>query len=224
MPIGDHVLSQLIDEAKAKSTEFPFNDHVGYFANKETGLIDVPSISCQWSALRGEHWMKTTVKGKITVVAANEALQKKTPKCPYHEKFTDKEMMPLLKHPSDTGIVKVDGSINHQCLFFVMKKCAIEDHQNKDWVIPEFKINEYLFECAQRDADAEQPGGFFMPSWQTVASAEWNDFFNNFTDRSHPVEGKKNGRAVTLETFLQFYYQPKILWDRVLSKELPIKI
>lgn len=218
-------LSQMIQDKVKNSLPFPFLQHVDYFKD-EKGQITQDSIKHQWHKLTGEHLLKTTIKAKITMSAANQKLSKcpymmsQISKCPYQNKFITEHMMPLLKHPKDTGVVNSDGSINIDNLEKMIALC-FEKGIGNIWYIRHSVMNEFLKQCSDRDQNKPNMEGFFMPSWSQVAWFEWRDAFNVYSDHIHQIDDFQEEKAITLETFLQFYFECAKLNQRVLNKELP---
>jgi len=197
----------------------PFLKHLDYFKDNNDD-INVSSIGEQWSALSGEYRMKTYLKGLITVKGANYSMNS----CPYMSNFDSDTMMNALKHPCDTGIVNKDGSINMVLLKNFIVQHFTYDSETQKYVLIKQCMEEYLIECVDRDINLPYKINWNMPSFQTVASAEWNDFFLNYTDVIVSDDSSISHQAVTLKTFLQFYLVPNVLYNRVLNKELPVTL
>lgn len=211
---------QFIDEQIKKydtGDPFPFLKHVHYF-NKPDEITDC-SIGERWSELSGESSAITFIKGKITITGANYSNEEyRDGECPYRRSFNTSDIMKALKHPCDTGIVNGDASLNIDIMKQVIMTNFEYDAEISMFIMKEDTMNEFLKVCKQRDADVPQHLPFYMPSYGTVAYNEWKDFYYNYCDR---IVNKK--RAVTLHTFLQFYFQGDVLYERKLGGELPVK-
>lgn len=194
----------------------PFLKHLEYFSGKDG--ITMSSIGDKWSDLSKEHWLKTYTKGWITVKGANYSMGN----CPHMCTFDSNTMMCALKHPCDTGIVNKDGSIDRKALKKFIKDSFLYDEKSNSFLLTESKMKSNLGDYVERDSELSTYISWNMPSYKTVASAEWNDFFLNYTDVYYYDDNKEDERAVTLKTFLQFYYVPEVLYKRVLGGELPV--
>ena len=194
----------------------PFLSHLDYF--KKDGEITACSIGDRWSELSGESGVKTYIKGKITIIGANNNDDNYiNGTCPYKHSYQSEDMMHVLKHPCDTGIVNNDGSINIETLKKVIMLNFEYDKDINSFSMRESKMNEFLQVCKERDEGVVSNLPFYMPPFKTVAKFEWYDFYYNFCDR---ILNDEN--AVTLNTFLQFYFKPNVLYGRKLNGELPI--
>ena len=202
-----------------KIDDKPFLKHLDYFKDGN-GDINVSSIGEQWSALSGEYKIKTYLKGLITVKGANYNMNS----CPYMSNFDSDTMMNALKHPCDTGIVNKDGSINMVLLKNFIEHHFVYDYKSNKYILTKKCMKKYLVNCVERDANLPYKINWNMPSFQTVAQAEWNDFFLNYTDMMVCYDDGTCDQSVTLKTFLQFYLVPNVLYNRVLNKELPITL
>jgi hypothetical protein len=242
------------DTSKMKGK--PFLKHVDYF--RSDSLISTESIADKWQALSKEFYPIPYTKAMITIRGANavmarefeakkgsiESIKDKTEtesrkieekKCPYHEAFRTEEIMPLLKHPNDTGIINKDGSINYDILLAFCNEYFIYSDYDKTYILPESSMRKYLELCVKRDMHLNSNFAWYLPSAGTVASAEWTDFYRNFADcfkissipenieASYTPLKYKIENAITLDTFCQFYYFGDELYKRNLSGELPIK-
>jgi hypothetical protein len=204
-------LGELIDEyiKKYSTSTNPFLEHIEYF--KGTDGISACSISKKLSELTQENRLATIIKGKLTMRAANQSVEAKG--CPYRSTFeTSKDLMPCLKHPCDSGIINKDGSINIPKLKEIAGTYFDYNMVSDKWFLTKSSIFEYLNVCAARDKELPQYGACYIP-WRTVANKEWTDFFFNFHD--YEVE---QDLAVTLDTFLQFYFNPLTLYKKRLDK------
>jgi hypothetical protein len=218
----DNSLSLLIQKYKDNSSEYPFLEHVNYFRNSKD-RIDRSSIATQWKKLTKESYIKTFIKGHITMRGANQNLATSmAPKtCPWRVDFDVKEFMPLLKHPCDTGAININGSINIDNLETMMTSCFEFDSTKNLWFIRQSVMFDHLKKCAERDKLMASKSGCLMPSWITVAWNEWNDAFGIFSDGWQLLKSKYEP-TISADTFLQFYFQPNVLYQRVLDGELPI--
>lgn len=217
-------LINLIHQYVKNSGEKPFLEHIDYFQNSD-GKIDRTSIATNWANLSKETYLKTLVKAEITISGANYVKQKKHSGCPWQYEFgSSAEIMPHLKHSRDSDVVNYDGSINVKKLEQFMLASFEYDNERKCFFVRKSKISELLQKWKERDAHLEHKVKFLMPAWETVAKAEWDDFYLNFTDHwEFNNKVHKFEPTVTADTFLQFYFQGKKLYDRVLvTKELPV--
>ncbi|AYV76627.1 MAG: hypothetical protein Terrestrivirus10_11 [Terrestrivirus sp.] len=216
-------LINLINQYAKNSGSKPFLEHIDYFQNSE-GKINRTSIATNWSNLSKENYLKTLVKAEITISGANYVNQKKNSGCPWKYDFNSSaEIMPHLKHSRDSDVVNYDGSINVKKLEQFMLASFEYDNQRSCFFVRKSRIIDLLRKWKERDAHLEHKVHFMMPAWETVAKAEWDDFYLNFTDH-WDLNNKSNEYepTVTADTFLQFYFQGKKLYDRVLvTKELP---
>lgn len=212
----------------------PFLKHVAYFANPE-GDITKTSIATNWQNLSKEWYAKTYTKAMITIGGANainqnefnskNASSNNPGKCPYLESFRTEQIMPLLKHTNDTGIVNRDGSINYPVL---EKFCCDYFEYSPEidrYILPESSMQRYLILCRERDSKLDSTfSRWYLPTTDVVASAEWNDFYLNFRDCYKTGADGRSESAVTLDTFCQFYYFGDRLYRRTLDGELPVKV
>lgn len=189
----------------------PFIDHVKFFENNND-LIDIYSISKKWTEISGRFAFDTLIRGSITIQGANYA----DSKCPYKKLWNSQDIMKALKHPCDTNIVNNDGSINIDNLLSLIEKRFKFSNTLQDYILTQSSMNENIKESIERD---NKHTGYnydlwnliFLPTYSQVAQAEWDEFFNIFSDYS------ENGElAVTLDTFLQFYFYPRLLNNRTL--------
>ena len=217
---GSHPLKALIQLYAKDAPERPFLQHVDYFAG-EAGRIDKSSISAKWSALTGDHWTTTGLKAWLTIRGANQQAQATVPGCPWRATFgSSAEIMPCLKHPCDTSVVREDGSVDLKELERMME--ARFEFDGTHHFVRRSAMLAHLKECARRDTERPTRSGILMPAWATVAEAEWLDAFAHFCD-CWKLDSKGDWEpAITAETFLQFYFRGRDLWDRVLRKELPV--
>lgn len=228
-------LLRLINDYVENNSKVPFLEHIDYFKNQD-GKIDKTSIATNWANLSKESYIKTFVKAHITMTGANQVNQKAhggASQCPWKYQFNSSaEIMPCLKHTRDSGIVNIDGSINREILESMMIKSFEYDSDRKCFFLRKSTIIEHLKMWKIRDENEDVKISFLMPSWETVALNEWHDFFLNFTDHWEIKKGytsefnneicdDKFEQTVTADTFLQFYFNGKKLYDRVLSGELP---
>jgi hypothetical protein len=216
----ENSLFKLAFSYSSRNMVTPFYKHVRYF--EENGIISKSSIRNKWAELSGESYFNTSIKGHITMKGANYKASKKT--CPYKnkKKMLTPEITSCLKHPSDSGIVLSNGNINFDVLINIMTLSFEKDEKSNVMFIRKSTILKLLTEWSLRDIKEDKYFGFMMPNSDTVAKAEWNDFFLNFVD----MWVKRNDEyepAVTADTFLQFYYESDILYQRVLNGELPVK-
>jgi len=213
-PSIDTLLNEYL-ELHAFPDEKPFLRHLDYFKG-ENGLISACSISEQQSKLSGESTIKTAIIGKITVSGANN----NNPDyvngtCPWKKKFQSDDMLHNLKHPCDTNIVNRDGSINIDILKDFVKLNFEFDKNIDRFVMKKSTMIDYLSVCKNRDADLEQKITWYLPSFEMLAHGEWSSFFDVYADRK--IDGEI---AVTLNTFLQFYFEPDVLNQKVLTGTL----
>jgi hypothetical protein len=202
-------LMGLLDKAEATASKNSFLEHVRYFAAPD-GQIDATSIATNWQKLTKDYYATTYFKGTATIRAANQHAQKIG--CPWKERYgSATELMPMLKHPADTGVVNSDGSINRQAIEYLFKNHFAFDADDNIWYITKSSMAKYLAQTAIRDKDLDQYGAFYIP-WTMVADAEWNDAFKTFSDYKENSE-----LAMTAQTFLMFYYNGTKLYDRVLN-------
>ena len=188
--------------------QFPFIQHLEFFQNDDN-LIDKYSISNKWSEISGRNYFDTLIKGSITVTGTNYALKT----CPYQYDFNAQTMMSGLKHPCDSGIVSRSGAINEKELLQLVESKFTYSYKNCTFVLTQSSMNENVQKCINRDSDSwgvnyDVLQGIILPSYPIIAQAEWDEFFNIFSDAQ-----EANGElAVTLRRFLMFYYKPTELY------------
>lgn len=205
--VSDHILFQKYIAIEGK----PFLKHLDYF--KSDGEITKCSIRDKWSALSGENRLKTYIKADITIRGANKFNPDyQNGSCPWKSRFESADMMEILKHPCDTGIVNIDGSINIEILTNFVNE-YFEPLNTDTWILRESVMNEYLRICLERDHNLTLKPFYTLPSFETLAKFEWYDFFLNFNDGQ--IDGTN---IVNLETFLQFYFEPDVLYQRILNQ------
>ncbi len=212
-----HPLGKLIEKYEKSASKTPFLEHVDYFSDSK-GHFDRSSIATKWSNLTKEWYMKTYFKAYLTLEAGNMRAQTLSPGCPYRSKFeSSKQLMPLLKHPADTGIVNLDGSINRWALesfMFDNFEHLIHTPFISLWCVRKSRMDSYLQKTAQRDANLPQTQQYYIFPWTTVAQAEWDDAFKYFGD----CVTHDNEQAISADTFLQFYYHSRDLYATILRE------
>ena len=208
----EHLIEKYSMGSKNNNPNF-FLSHVDYFKNNH-GIISARSISEKWSELSKENRLTTYLKGLAIIQSANASHE--SVGCPYKFSYkSSKELMPCLKHSRDTGIVNKDGTIDINVLtnvlftYFETNDCSPEESK---LVLSQSKMYEYLEICDTRDKDAPVTGPFFV-SYKSVSKGEWGFFFDIFSDIKINSE-----LCVTAETFLLFYFNSKILYDRILKQ------
>lgn len=201
-------MNELIDKY-SNCGEKSFLKHVEYF--NENGEITTNSIKNKWHNLTGENKFVTWTKGYFTIYGANKNLPSE---CPYQHSFQTAEIMPCLKHPCDTGIVQKDGNINLDVLRGMMADNFQYSDQYSCYYLTKSRMVAYLAECTVRDKSINNGTGIPFLSWSTVASAEWDVFYDTFCD--FKVD---DDQAITADTFLQFYFDCDKLYDRVLESK-----
>lgn len=201
-------MNSIIDKYLLNHTERPFLKHVEYF-NEHDG-ITVDSIKNKWHELTGENKWITWLKGEVTIISANANLPKE---CPYLHSFTTERIMPCLKHPCDTGIVTKEGNINVDVLRDMMNTYFEYNSVYNCYYLTKSQMTKYLTTCTKRDEEINNGTPIPFLTWQTVASAEWDVFFDTFCD--FEIDGEK---AITADTFLQFYFKSDELYNRKLSE------
>jgi hypothetical protein len=211
--LTDSYLDKLIGQLQPNNP-YPFLEHLDYF--KTNGQITTSSIGDHWAELSGESCIITYIKGKITTSGANYANSSyQDGSCPWKKSFQSDEMMSFLKHPCDTGVVNQDGSINLDVLKLVIKACFEWNDSFRGFIMRKSTMKAYVEGCVIRDQDKPAKNHWTMPAYETVARNEWLDFFRNFAD-----DEIDDNPIVTLDTFLSFYFQPLVLYNRVLANKL----
>lgn len=194
----------------------PFLVHLQEFKGEEG--ITACSIGQKWTALSGENSIATYGKGRITIAGANESNPEyKSGGCPWKKKYEEEEMMNLLKHACDTGIVNQDGSINIDSLKDLIR-LRFSFHEGVGFCIKKSVMDAHLDACAERDENLAKKMAWYLPGYKFLAQSEWDTAYDIFTDIIVDDE-----RALTIETFFQFYFEPRLLFERTLSGELPVK-
>ena len=208
----DYLVEKYSLESKNNNPNF-FLSHIDYFRNNH-GVISARSISEKWSELSKESRLTTYLKGLTIIKSAN--ISDESAGCPYKFSYeSSKELMPCLKHSRDTGIVNKDGTIDINVLtnvLFTYFEINDSSPEESKLVLSQSKMYEYLEICNIRDKDAQTTGPFFV-SYKAIAKNEWRFFFEIFSDVTFD-----NELYVTAETFLLFYFNSKILYDRILNK------
>lgn len=217
-------LQSIIQSYVKNSSPKPFLKHIDYFRDSK-GKINKTSIATNWAKLSKESYFKTLIKAHITMTGANQVKEQKNPGCPWSYDFNSSaEIMPHLKHSRDSDVVNHDGSIDIEKLQTMMTKLFEYDPVKNSYFVRKSEVTEYLKLWAQRDSHLETKISLLMPSWETVAQAEWDDFFLNFVDDwKLTKKGDDVEATVTADTFLQFYFEGNKLYDRVFNGELPVK-
>ena len=221
----DNILNTFINNNKDIR---PFLKHLEYFGDNKTGTINRSSIATKWSNLSKENYYKNLIKGQITIKSANENGNI----CPYRHDFKSSDLMLCLKHNSDTDIVNGDGSINIPILKKFVHELFEYNDYHKDYILRRPVLENYLIKCCKRDENKKKHlnGNIIcmipisLPSFKTLAQAEWNDFYLNYTDCWISNSNNNKEQCVSIETFLQFYFKPDVLYKRVLSGELPMTL
>lgn len=215
-------LQVLISGAVLRGGDRPFLKHVKCFEDEKNGEISACSIGERWKALSQEGSLVTYAKGYITIKGANHVNMRESGECPYMKKFMAEQIMPLLKHPCDSGIVMRDGNINVGILTNLMTSSFEFDAELGVYYIRKRVIDKLINSWKERDADADKGMGFMMPNCETIAYFEWEDFFKNYTDWWVVGPDDLYEPAVTANVFLQFYFEGDVLYDRGLRNELPV--
>lgn len=218
-PIDDNVRDyfvSLVDEfeKRAKNSR-PFLDHVRFFDDGH-GQVTFESIVEKWDELQtSTAGVVNWAKAQATMQGANAGLQAKTPGVSWCSSFSVEEMMELLKHPADTGIVQADGSLKRDVLLAVLEACARYSGEAKDWVVPlDGLTKSVLPKCAARDAKAPAPRfSWIIPSWSFLAKNEHKDQHDVYADvvypdRAQPPAKRSKSNAMHIRTYLGFYYLP----------------
>ena len=225
--LTDETIMDMVDKYKTDDP-CPFLKHVEYF--KKDGEITACSIGERWSELSKENGLKTYIKGDITVRGANYNNKECPYKgmfsltgCPYKYIWETDKMMESLKHPCDTGVVNEDGSINIDTLVTFIKTNFKFSDEHKTFVLPKSTMDACLPEFTKRDSDQTTSLSWNLPDFSTVARFEWDDFYLNYTDLIVTNDDGSKQQAVSLDTFLQFYFRPDELYSRTLGGELPVK-
>jgi hypothetical protein len=190
---------------------FPFIKHLEYFQNN--GMIDKYSIAQKWSDITGRSFFDTVIRGSITVQGANYGLNS----CPYMSQMNAANMMQGLKHPCDTGIVNADGSINRKKLMEFVKDAFDWSPEHNTFILSQSLMNRFILRNINRDSDKwginyNLSRMILLPSYPQIAQAEWDEFFNIYTDIKMNAES-----YVTLKRFLMFYYKPEELYAEILT-------
>jgi hypothetical protein len=201
-------MNELIDRYSHAGGNNPFLKHVAYF--NEDGSITTNSIKNKWHELTGESKWTTWAKGYFTIRGANRNLPSG---CPYQHSFQTAEIMPCLKHPCDTGIVQKDGNINIDVLRNMMYENFKYSTEYSCYYLTKSQMAKYLSGCTTRDKDIDSGTGVPLVSWSTVAWAEWDVFYDTFCDFEIGDD-----KAITADTFLQFYFDCDKLYQRALSE------
>jgi len=206
--ITEYDLDLLLNQYK---NERPFLKHIEQFADE--GLVTVNSICQRQSKLTGENRIKTYAIGQGIIHQANQNNpQYISNSCPYANGFSSQEILTYLRHPCDTGNINDDGSINIEALKKMVLECFTYDATVSSYVMLESVLENYLKTCVERDLalNINIKPHWYLPSFETVSKIEWGAFFNLYSDRIIDSE-----RAVTIRTFLQFYFEPDVLNDKV---------
>ena len=196
------------------SASKPFLKHLDHFSNQ--GVIDKSSMIEKWCALKDENKLLIYPKATMLMYQSN---YNNNNTCPYADKFTSDKMLYQLKHLSSTGIVNNDGSINLVALKDIMKSHFKHYSHLHTYCIKKSDMMDYIHMCHLRDAKFEEAKPWYLPSNTTQSKLEWYDFFNYFTDGF--IDGEQ---VVSIETFLQFYFEPDVLFQRVSIGELPVVV
>lgn len=209
-PITYNTMNELIDQYVSKGGSNHFLKHVDYF--NENNKINVTSIKNKWHELTGESKWTTWMKGCITIQGAN----KTNPSgCPYQNDWTAREIMPRLKHPCDTGIVKEDGNIDVETLRIMMYNNFCYSEEHSCYYLPKSQMMKYLEMCEKRDENfAKTTGSWIISSWRSVAETEWNTFYDTFCDFT-----LGDDKCITATTFLEFYFSCDELYKRILEQK-----
>ena len=232
----EHPLVTLIQAAAKANPGTPFLKHIMQFCG-EKSEITYDSIYKNWKQLTGQNCLLLATKAKITMNGANEVAQVRAKRagksCPaWKYNFKDaSELMVLLKHSCDTGIINKDGSINIEALTKVMISYC-ELHNGK-WLMRKSSMVTHIAKRAEEDKKEAKTNPDIilageswlnpLPGFELVAKAEWEDEFAYFNDAWIKNKDGTWEPAMTAETFLQFYFESDKLFKRKISGELPAK-
>lgn len=184
----------------------PFLKHIQYFESDDQ-IITYLSIGNQWKKLSNEV-ISPFVKSFITIQAAEvKGL------CPYAGGYDKEYIMHTLKHPSDSGIVVRDGSINEAELLKFIEKAFVYDDNKGKYVLWQSTMNTFIKSFAERDVNQNNYVSWYLPTFDTVAQAEWDDFFLNFSDLA-----RNDDKGIFIDTLLEFYYASDVLYERTLKR------
>ncbi len=167
---------------------------------------------------------------------ANPAVLEQLTAHPRAKEWRPDVAMFLLKHPVDTGVVRANGSIDADELLRVLDSYAFmqtqpDDLRQQQWVIALHSfLHDIIPQAAKRDVDVtngNQPKfSVLLGSYETLSRNEWSDAFAVFGDAwvlvPMPHDNCHYVPAMTVDTLLQFYYQPLRLRERRLANELPV--
>ena len=175
-----------------KQSGEPFLKHVDYFT--QGGPASMPTIVNQWHRLKEENKLKLHAKAALM--------------CP-HVKMT---------YQFGTTIVNQNGSINMAALKDIMKTCFKKHDRLYTYCMTKSDLFDYLSLCQLRwEMMHHDTTPWYQMSQHTMAKIKWYEFFNYFTD--YIIDGQQ---AVSIETLLQFYFEPDVLYQRVIFGELPV--
>jgi len=135
----------------------------------------------------------------------------------FSTQFTAPVITTCLKHNSDTGIVRSDGSIDLE----IMLKTILtyfETIEKDNHIVTETSMIKSFEECKKRDEGKQthvtRPGTFLslpLPAFETIAINEWYSFFDAYAEKGTII----TDRYATLLTFVQFYLKSSALNDRM---------
>ena len=149
--------------------------------------------------------------------------------CPYISNYNYNNTSSCgLKCMYDKGLFKVSSPINkineHQYVDMEVILNFIENnfvfnYAVNDFILFEYEIENHLLKCAKRDIMLPPKIYFDKMPFKTIAQGEWNEFFTNYADVIVNFDNNFDEKAITLTTFLQFYFIPDILHERLLENE-----
>lgn len=124
---------------------------------------------------------------------------------------------------SQLNMSTVHGRVDMKLLTDFAENNFVFNFEKNQFVLRWENIQQYLERSIKKDILLPPKLNLQMPSFQTVAEEEWKNYFLNYSDIIIDHSEIKE-LAVSLGTFLQFYFDQNGFYKRVINKELPISI
>jgi hypothetical protein len=239
----NNYITQKIEEYYKKGGSNPFLKHIRVFGS-ECGRLNEKTVRDKMDELfeiKGlfdSNRVMNHIKTTFPFTAANIIRKEQTPNCPYQKNFEATGLMKLLVHASDSGIIDRNGDINKENLFDLMVSIFEWDWDlSYDLDKEDPKLNLFvtkntmdikLKEWSMRDElKGIKKRINYMFTTDKVAQGEWDDLFALFTNHYIMVIDDNDEicyePAISIDIFLELYYQSDILFQKAVKKELPIK-
>jgi hypothetical protein len=191
------------EKATSKVALSALEKHVNFFKN-EDGLITPHSI---YKALKSLHM--SPFQAFYRTLSVSGVLSTKMYGCPFLA--MKPEDMHNAMHPCDTQVFDAQGKFT-LAAFDNLKSYAAPGKN----FLSELDIQRMGAASAERDNDKN-----ILGIWSYASASEWSQILDLCTDHYETIDGKAV-RCMTFATLESFFTDGDTLWQRVVSKELPV--